>query len=112
MYVGKLALTIEQPGSPFHDEGKIERLQDELLELERRMRELRSAKERNPNQNIERAMQGLDQQRHKLQGELEEARETSFRGNRFRWTLEPISTSLPEDGEVLRWIKASGITKD
>jgi 2',3'-cyclic-nucleotide 2'-phosphodiesterase (5'-nucleotidase family) len=112
MYVGRLDLTFEKPSSPFQDEGKPDRLQDEINELDRRVSELKGTKERNPHLDIGRAMEGLDQQRHKLQGELEEARKTSSGCNRFRWTLEPISTSLPEDGEVLQWIKESGITND
>jgi 2',3'-cyclic-nucleotide 2'-phosphodiesterase (5'-nucleotidase family) len=112
MYVGRLALTLEKPDAPFQDEGRVDRLQEEISELERRIRGLQSTKERNPHLDIERAVEGLDQQRHKLQGEMEQARQASPSVNRFRWTLEPISTSLPEDKEVLRWIKASGITSD
>ncbi len=112
MYMGRLVLTLDKPGSPFQDEGRIDRIQEELNELERRIRDLQRAKERNPHLDIERAIEGINQQKAKLQGEMEQARQASSTGNYFRWTLEPIPSSLPEDGEVLKWIKASGITND
>ena len=33
-------------------------------------------------------------------------------GNRFSWTIVPLHTSLPEDGEISSWIQKSGIEKD
>jgi 2',3'-cyclic-nucleotide 2'-phosphodiesterase (5'-nucleotidase family) len=112
MYAGVLALPLEKPGSLFQDEGRINRIQEELNELDRRSRDLQSAKERNPHLDISPAIEGIKQQQHKLQKELKEAQKTSAKGNRFRWTLEPISSSLAEDAEVRSLIEASGIKKD
>jgi 2',3'-cyclic-nucleotide 2'-phosphodiesterase (5'-nucleotidase family) len=112
MAVGMLALTLDKPGFSFQDKGRVGRLQEEMNELDRRIRDLRRAKERNPHLDIGRAIEGINQQKHKLQGEMKQAKKTSSKGNRFRWTLEPIPSSLPEDAEVRSLIEASGITKD
>jgi 2',3'-cyclic-nucleotide 2'-phosphodiesterase (5'-nucleotidase family) len=112
MYAGKLTLTLETPGFPFQDEGKVERIQGQLNEIERRIIALQRAEATHPSQSLDSAIKRLDQQRHNLQEELQQVRKVSSTGNRFRWTLEPLSTSLPEDGEVLKWIKAAGITSD
>ena len=112
MYAGVLTLPLEKPGSLFQDEGRINRIQEELNELDRRSRDLRSAKERNPHLDIRPAIKGIKQQKHKLQKELKEAQKTAAQGNRFRWTLEPISSSLAEDAEVHSLIEATGIKQD
>jgi len=112
MYAGLLALPLEKTGSLFQDEGRITRIQEELNELDRRRRDLQGAKERNPHLDIRPAIEGIKQQKDKLQKELKEAQKTVAQGNRFRWTLEPISSSLAEDAEVRSLIEASGIKKD
>jgi len=112
MYAGVLALPLDKPGSLFQDEGRITRIQEELNELDRRNRDLQGAKERNPHLDIRPAIKGIKQQKDKLQKELKEAQKTAAQGNRFRWTLEPISSSLDEDAEVRSLIEATGIKKD
>jgi len=112
MYAGVLALPLDKPGSLFQDEGRITRIQEELNELDRRNRDLQGAKERNPHLDIRPAIKGIKQQKDKLQKELKEAQKTVAQGNRFRWTLEPISSSLDEDAEVRSLIEATGIKKD
>jgi 2',3'-cyclic-nucleotide 2'-phosphodiesterase (5'-nucleotidase family) len=112
MYAGELALPLGKAGSLFQDEGRISRIQEQLNELERRSRDLQMAKERNPHLDIKPAIEGIKQQKKKLQKELKEAQKTAAQGTRFRWTLEPISTSLAEDAAVRSMIEASGIKKD
>jgi 2',3'-cyclic-nucleotide 2'-phosphodiesterase (5'-nucleotidase family) len=112
MYAGELALPLGKAGSLFQDEGRISRIQEQLNELERRSRDLQMAKERNPHLDIKPAIEGIKQQKDKLQKELKEAQKTAAQGTRFRWTLEPISTSLAEDAAVRSMIEASGIKKD
>jgi 2',3'-cyclic-nucleotide 2'-phosphodiesterase (5'-nucleotidase family) len=112
MYAGVLALPLGKTGALFQDEGRINRIQEALNELDRRRRDLQGAKERNPHLDIRPAIKGIKQQKDKLQKELKEAQKTAAQGNRFRWTLEPISSSLAEDAEVRSLIEASGINKD
>ncbi len=112
MYVGELALPLEKSGSLFQDEGKITRIQEQLNELDRRSRDLQDIKGRNPHLDIKPAIEGIKQQKDKLQKELKEAQKTAAQGARFRWTLAPISSSLEEDAEIRSLIEASGIKKD
>jgi 2',3'-cyclic-nucleotide 2'-phosphodiesterase (5'-nucleotidase family) len=112
MYAGLLALPLGKTDSLFQDEGRITRIQEELNGLDRRSRYLQGAKERNPQLDIKPAIEGIKQQKDKLQKELKEAQKTAVQGTRFRWTLEPISSSLAEDAEVRSLIEASGIKKD
>lgn len=112
MYAGELALPLGKTGSLFQDEGRINRIQEELDQLDRRSRDLQSAKERNPHLDIKPAIEGIKQQKDKLRKELKEAQKTAAQGTRFRWTLEPISSSLAEDAEVRSLIEATGIKND
>jgi 2',3'-cyclic-nucleotide 2'-phosphodiesterase (5'-nucleotidase family) len=112
MDAGELALSLEKTGSLFQDEGRITKIQDQLDELDRRSRDLQNTKERNPYLDIKPAQEGIKQQKDKLQKELKEAQKAVAQGARFRWTLEPISSSLDEDPEVQSLIEASGIKKD
>ena len=112
MYAGMLTLPLEKSVSLFQDEGRITRIQEALSGLNRRSRDLQDAKERNPHLDIKPAIEGIKQQKDKLQKELKEAQKTVAQGARFRWTLEPISTSLAEEAEVRGLIEASGIKKD
>ncbi|MCJ7663105.1 MAG: hypothetical protein MUO24_02555 [Desulfobacterales bacterium] len=112
MYVGRVDLTLDKPGAPFQDAGKAEMIQDQLSNLDRRIRDLERAKESNSHLDIGRAVAGINEQKRKLQAEIKQAKKTSYKGNRFRWIVEPIPSSLPEDGEVLQLIKSSGITTD
>jgi 2',3'-cyclic-nucleotide 2'-phosphodiesterase (5'-nucleotidase family) len=112
MYSGRLTLTLEKPGAPFQDEGKADRIQEELNDLDRRISSFQRAQANKPSHEIADTIERLKQERKRLQTEMEQARKTSLIGNHFSWSLEPISSSLPEDKEVVQWIKATGITKD
>jgi 2',3'-cyclic-nucleotide 2'-phosphodiesterase (5'-nucleotidase family) len=112
MYIGKLTLTVGRPGTPFQDEGKADRMQEELNELERRISTFQRVQANKPSQEIDGNLERLKQERSRLQGEMEQIRKTSLIGNHFRWSLDPIASSLSEDKEVVQWIKASGITSD
>jgi len=112
MYAGMLTLPLEKSVSLFQDEGRITRIQEALSGLNRRSRDLQDAKERNPHLDIKPAIEGIKQQKDKLQKELKEAQKTVAQGTRFRWTLEPISSSLAEDAEVRSLIEATGIKND
>jgi len=112
MYAGMLTLLLEKSVSLFQDEGRITRIQEALSGLNRRSRDLQDAKERNPHLDIKPAIEGIKQQKDKLQKELKEAQKTVAQGTRFRWTLEPISSSLAEDAEVRSLIEATGIKND
>jgi 2',3'-cyclic-nucleotide 2'-phosphodiesterase (5'-nucleotidase family) len=112
MYLGKLILTMGKAGVPFNDEGKAEVLQEKFNELERKIGTMQQAKAKNPSSDIEKTIERLKQERTRLQAEREQARQAASRDNHFRWTLEPLVSSLPEDAEVNQWIKAAGITSD
>jgi len=112
MYVGKLTLTMEKAGLPFHDEGKAEGIQEKLNELERKIGTMQQARAKNPSPDIEKIIDRLKQDRTRLQAEIEQARQAASRDNHFLWTLVPLFSSLPEDAEVNQWIKRAGITGD
>ena len=112
MYVGKLTLIIGKAGVPFQDEGKADVMQEKLNELERKIGTMQQAKLKNPSPDIEKTIERLKQERTRLQADMERARQAASRDNHFRWTLEPLASSLPEDAEVNQWIKAAGITGD
>src|SRR5271157_4564600 len=40
------------------------------------------------------------------------SKEPPSRSNRFQWTLMPSDMSMPEDKEVLGWIRKVGIERD
>jgi len=112
MYVGKLALTVDKAGPPFQDERRPERIQEEIRKLDRRIRALQRAHERNPSSHTERQIEGINQEKAALLEEMRQAGKEASRGNHFRWSLEPLSASLPEDAEVRSLIEAAGITGD
>ena len=112
MYVGRLTLTLGKAGVPFQDEGKAEVIQEKLNELERKIGTMQQAKAKNPSPDIEKTIQRLKQERTRLQAEMEQARQAAARDNHFRWTLEPLVSSLPGDAEVNQWIKGAGISGD
>ena len=112
MYVGKLTLTIGKAGVPFQDEGKADVMQEKLNELERKIGTMQQAKAKKPSPEIEKTIERLKQERTRLQADMAQARQAASRDNHFRWTLEPLASSLPEDAEVNQWIKAAGITGD
>lgn len=112
MYAGRLRLRIERPGIPFQDVGTIDRIQEQIEQLEVRIRDLKTAKERNPYLDITRALEKIGQEKERLKRELREAKKMEGKGNSFRWSLEPIPSSLPEDPEVRRLIEEAGLSSD
>jgi 2',3'-cyclic-nucleotide 2'-phosphodiesterase (5'-nucleotidase family) len=112
MYIGRLTLTVGSPGAPFQDEGKAAVMQEELNDIEQRISTFQRAQANKPSPDIAGTIERLKQERTRLQTEMEQARQAATRGNHFRWTLEPVAASLPEDKDVVQWIKASGITGD
>lgn len=112
MYVGELRIRWERSGEPLEDEGKLARLQQQIAQLETRLEAHKRALERNPNPGLERSVHQLEEQRNRLVAEMEEARTSHPRSNRFSWRLQPMDPSLPEDGETGRWIKEAGVQTD
>lgn len=112
MYLGRLQLSIQEPGKPVLDKHRASRLQQELARLDGRIEAHRKALEKGPSPSVERSLTQLQEQRLKLEQELSEARADPQGGNRFSWSLEPLDPSLPEDPEVKAWIQAAGIEKD
>jgi 2',3'-cyclic-nucleotide 2'-phosphodiesterase (5'-nucleotidase family) len=112
MYVGKLTLTIGKAGAPFQDEEKAKGMQERLNELDGKIGTMQRIKSKNPSPDIEKTIARLKQERTRLQAEMKRAVQAASSDNHFRWTLEPLVPSLPEDAEVNQWIKAAGITGD
>lgn len=112
MYAGKLTLTYEKAGLPFKDSGKKDQIERQILNLERRLQALQKAQKRNPTQSLRDAMQRVTEQKAQRRRELERTAEASSTGNRFIWTLQSLNSTVPQDEEVLGWIKSCGIDKD
>jgi 2',3'-cyclic-nucleotide 2'-phosphodiesterase (5'-nucleotidase family) len=114
MYVGRLRVLIENPGLPIKDEQEPQHLQEKMNALDSHLRWLEQAKER-PGQNIDnlnRTIRAVNREKSALQKKLEQVQESASRGNRFRFTLEPMEVKLPEDEKVLKWISEAGIDRD
>lgn len=112
MYTGRLDLKIENPGSSFRDEDRARRIRSRLEDLNRRLETLRRAQERRPTETLKRTIDRIQRQKVQLQSELETSNESHSPANLFRWSLDPLVLSLPEDETVRSWIRKSGIEKD
>lgn len=112
MYLGRLRLSIQEPGQPVLDQNRASRIQQELAKMDGRIDAHKKALERGSSPSVERSLRQLQEQRAKLEQELVEARKKAQGGNLFSWSLEPLDPSLPEDPEVKAWIQAAGIEKD
>jgi len=58
--------------------------------------------------------EGMEEQSgwHASSGGPRASGESLSRNNRFQWVLIPLVTSIPEDKQVSRWIRKTGIEKD
>jgi 2',3'-cyclic-nucleotide 2'-phosphodiesterase (5'-nucleotidase family) len=111
MYLGKLKVVLEQPGSPWQDEGKGKRIQQEITKIDARINALNAAQARAPREALQRQVEQLTRQKEELQRELAGTGPVTT-GNRFLWELDGLGKATPEDSEVSRWIQEAGIDKD
>lgn len=112
MYLGKLSLTVEEPGAPFQDGGRYHRIKEEIAALDQRLHTLQEQRERQRTQGTERLIEQFLRQKAQLEGELKQAGGPVSFGNRFVWVLQSVDPELPEDQEVRKWIQEAGIEKD
>lgn len=111
MYVGKLKVVLEDPQSPWEDEGKDRRLQQEMSKIDARVKAVKSVLARSPSEGLQRQLEQLSRQREQLEGELGRIQPIRS-GNRFAWEIDALGKAVPEDPEVRRWIQEAGIDKD
>ncbi len=111
MYVGKLSLVLEEPHSPWQDEGRGKRLQQEMNRMDARLKAVRSVLSRSPSEGLQRQLEQLSRQRGELEAELGRIQPITS-GNRFAWEMQGLGRDIPEDPEVRRWIEEAGIDKD
>lgn len=113
MYVGKLRLTVENPGLPFQEEGRVSRLREQIRNLDLQLLSLQKAKEQNRTSNLDLTIRRVNQNKARLQEELQKSlAESDSKGNRLLWNLIALTAALPEDKEVQGWIRDVGIDKD
>jgi 2',3'-cyclic-nucleotide 2'-phosphodiesterase (5'-nucleotidase family) len=112
MYVGKLSLIIRNPTSPFQDKLKPDQILREIDGLDRRIRTLQRDRDRQPQQNIDQAIQFFSQQKARLEEELRKARDYLASGNYFLWTMELMDMMIPEHQEIKEWIAEAGVEQD
>jgi 2',3'-cyclic-nucleotide 2'-phosphodiesterase (5'-nucleotidase family) len=112
MYVTKLRLTIKNPGLPFQDEGRGNRLQKEIRNLDQHLQALQKRQETQPSQEVAERIRWISQQKASLQEQLKQFSSAQSEGNRFLWTPIPMDSSLREDEEIKEWIKEEGIDQE
>lgn len=112
MYVGKLSLIIRNPASPFQDKLKPDQILREIGGMDSRIRTLQRDRDRQPQQNIDQAIQFIGQQKARLEEELRHARDYLASGNYFLWTMELMDMMIPEHQEIKEWIAEAGVEKD
>ncbi len=112
MYLGRLSITVEEPGASFQDAGRYHRIKEQISALELRLRTLREQRERQQSQGTERLMEQFLRQKAQLEEELKQAGGPVSSGNRFVWVLQSVDPELPEDQEVRKWIQEAGIERD
>jgi hypothetical protein len=115
MYLGKLQITLENPTSPFTDEGRVNQIQEQINYLDRGLQTLEKMPQdsgRPENRNRDQIIKEIKRRKEKLFVALTQAQQNQNQGNRFVFTLEPLEISLPEDGEVLKWLSEAGIDRD
>ena len=112
MYVGKLRLTIKNPGLPFQDEGRVSRLQGEIRNLDRHLQDLQKQQAGQPSPEVAQRIQWIHQQKARFQEQLRQFSGAPSQENHFLWTLEPLNASLSEDEDIKGWIQEAGIDPD
>lgn len=114
MYVGQLRLILENPASPFKDEGEVQQIQERIRGLDSQLRSLQQERQRlayqNPG-NLDQSIQDVTRQKKNLEEELKRGN-AGGQGNHFLFTQESMEPGLPEDEEVRKWIAEAGIDKD
>lgn len=111
MYIGKLSVVLEESQSPWEDEGKGKRLQQDMSRMDARIRAVKSVLARSPSEGLQRQLEQLSRQREQLEQELGRIQPITS-GNRFAWEIDALGKAIPEDPEVVRWIQEAGIDKD
>jgi 2',3'-cyclic-nucleotide 2'-phosphodiesterase (5'-nucleotidase family) len=112
MYLGKLQITVSNPSGPFADEGKRDRIQQQVAALETRLNTMQKAQGRPSGANIENVVRQIQQQKAQLEQELQDLPSSASPGNRFVWNLESLDPAIPESEEVRGWIREAKIEKD
>jgi chromosome segregation ATPase len=114
MYLGELEIILSKPSEPFQNAGEVDQLQQEISNVENRVQALEGAKKRNPDRqdDYDKVIASLTRNRESLKKRLPLAQQASVEGNRFFWNLEALGVDLPQDEEVLGWIRETGLTKD
>jgi len=112
MYIGKLLLVIRNPTSSFQDKLKPDQILREIDGMDRRIRTLQRDRDRQPQQNVDQAIQFITQQKAQREEELRKARDFLSRGNYFLLTMELMEEMIPEDEAVQRWIAETKVEQD
>ncbi len=112
MYLGRLTLTVEEPGAPFQDGGRYQRIKEQISAFELRLGTLQEQRQRQQTQGTERLIEQFLRQKAQLEAELKQAGGPVSSGNRFVWILQSVDPELPEDQEVRKWIQEAGIERD
>ena len=112
MYLGLLELSIEKVGLPFQDTGRRDRMEQEIGAVERRLKALKHAQEKNPSQTLTRSIEKATKKKEGLESQLASLEEAQPGGNRFGWRLERMNNSVPVDEKIQEWIREAGIVQD
>jgi 2',3'-cyclic-nucleotide 2'-phosphodiesterase (5'-nucleotidase family) len=112
MYVGKLRLAIKNPTLPFQDEGSVNRLQEQIHNLDRHLQALQKQQASQPSQELVQRIQWIHQQKAKLKEQLTQLSGAQSQENHFLWTLVALNASLSENEDIKGWIKEAGIDQD
>jgi 2',3'-cyclic-nucleotide 2'-phosphodiesterase (5'-nucleotidase family) len=112
MYIGKLLLVIRNTTSSFQDKLKPDQILREIDGMDRRIRTLQRDRDRQPQQNVDQAIQFITQQKAQREEELRNARDSLSRGNYFLLTMELMEEMIPENKEVQRWIVETKVEQD
>jgi 2',3'-cyclic-nucleotide 2'-phosphodiesterase (5'-nucleotidase family) len=114
MYVGNLRVIRTDPSAPFLNAGEADQIRQEIQNLDRRMKSITEASERNPKQKerFDKVIADLIRKKDILDKRLARVQQSAASGNRFFWNLDPLRMNMPEDEEVLGWVTKTGLTKD
>ena len=112
MYIGKLKLSFSDTASPFKDEGREDRIKQQIQDLDIRLRNLQEARGNYHKKFTDNAIDNINKQRSALGDELKVSGKVLAGDNRFSWVLIPLDNSISEDKMVAEWIRKTGIGKD
>lgn len=108
-HAGLLELTCGSVKGDFVDQGQETRIRGEIDRLENRLAVFEKAHEKNPTAAMEKMIGDLTARKKKLEQELIRVCTCELESGKFLWNLVPMSSYLPEDPEVLRWMQAEGL---